>query len=365
MGVRVGSSADVNAYLSQLLAAHGFDVQSEGSWVRFGPNRMRMNGDVYVRDARDHAASIQLDVRLQPWPGRLIVESFGGIGATLDDAVKDALSGFVRGSFHVLLSAFAGRRDDEEQVSRETWVLGGVPRDVTLGPAVVRGTPPDGLPLSRWIDQLRDALAARPPSEGAHWVRLYHAQADDRLLTNEVMLDNVADAELERRLLGFPWPPSATFFSVRCFLVLRGGRDVGRAVARMVERAALDDDALQDALATDDFSRTDAERLVAFAPLAFGRALLARFPVRLPDSAIIVDARGERREIRLAEEPFFAEAQELARDAYDRGTMTREEFAAIALRSAEVKALNDALTQGAKAEDMVFSPPVVTMRGFS
>jgi hypothetical protein len=124
----------------------------------------------------------------------------------------------------------------------------------------------------------------------------------------------------------------------------------------MIERASLDDGALRRELMTIGMSERDAQRLLAFVPLAFGRVLVDKLPIRFPETVIVIE-RGTERESRLADEPLFTLAIDLAR----RGTLTRDQFSALALRSAEMRALNKALNAGSKPEDLLVSPPVVTL----
>src|SRR5262249_29859536 len=161
----------------------------------------------------------------------------GGFGDTVEKATTDAFENFVRSSFHVVMAAFHGMRD--EQVTVETWDVGGVARTVTLGNIVSRGSPPAG--RADWFKALEAALRARGLATGAHWVRASHAASPDSAPTIEVLVDNQTCAELQGALARFAWPsPPSSFFSVRLFFVVQGGLDVRRAAARMIAHASLD-----------------------------------------------------------------------------------------------------------------------------
>jgi Family of unknown function (DUF6348) len=86
-----------------------------------------------------------------------------------------------------------------------------------------------------------------------------------------------------------------------------------------------------------------AERLVLYLPVALGRRLLAGATF----SDMIADGTGERR---IDEDPVYTAAAARAEGA------TREEMQAVAMRSAEVNAANQALDAGSQLEDLVFSP---------
>jgi hypothetical protein len=123
---------NVDDRLEELLRAHGVTPKRDGEWFVFGS--LRMQTALFVHEGATR--SVQLDVRLVPWIGARLVESFGGFGASIEEATRNAFENFVRSSFHVLLAAFHGMKDD--QVTIESWDIGNVVREVTLGKIVSR-----------------------------------------------------------------------------------------------------------------------------------------------------------------------------------------------------------------------------------
>jgi hypothetical protein len=93
---------------------------------------------------------------------------------------------------------------------------------------------------------------------------------------------------------------------------------------------------------------------IRFIPLAFGRHLLRGTGVKLPDTIIRV-FEGREEEVALQDEQFFRGASFLA------PTLAQElggdAFAVIALQSAEVRAVNEALHAGANPHALVAAPP--------
>jgi hypothetical protein len=105
-------------------------------------------------------------------------------------------------------------------------------------------------------------------------------------------------------------------------------------------------------------SKTQATEVVEFAPLAFGRALMDGMGVVFDDEYIRLDDDGEERLRRkLADEPMFvaalAAAPEFMRNA------GQDPFAAIAMRSAELQAVNEALNAGVSPDGLIASAPVM------
>ncbi|HKQ71374.1 MAG TPA: DUF6348 family protein [Polyangiaceae bacterium] len=98
-----------------------------------------------------------------------------------------------------------------------------------------------------------------------------------------------------------------------------------------------------------------ARSLVVLTPLAFGRALLHGIGAEFAATFVRDDGRGNYvDEAELIDYPYFAEALDFARNEVGRG-----ELETVALRSAEVQAINAALNAGQKPENLVLAPPAI------
>src|SRR5262245_61446603 len=69
---------------------------------------------------RELTHAVQLDVRIELWPGRWLVESVTGLG-TGEQAIASAFEALAAGPLHVILDAFGASGSD--QVERETWQI--------------------------------------------------------------------------------------------------------------------------------------------------------------------------------------------------------------------------------------------------
>jgi hypothetical protein len=151
--------------------------------------------------------------------------------------------------------------------------------------------------------------------------------------------------------------------SFRLFLILQsettgtlGVTEMAGIIGEMIDG---EDDAIREELTRRGASPAVAEQAVALIPLAFGRVLVTRLGVKPPASAILLSEAGERRTIELGTNPIFWEASQLAETGLRTGTMTREQFESVALRSVEVKALNNALHGGSNPKNLIMSEPVM------
>jgi hypothetical protein len=115
---------------------------------------------------------------------------------------------------------------------------------------------------------------------------------------------------------------------------------------------------LVSALERQGFSRTLALELGEFLPLAFARAVLEGKGLRFPDYYVRVDGQGrERARRKLLQEPVFREALGMVLEVRQEGTDT---LMAVAKRSAELHAINQALRSGKRAEQLVLNPPALS-----
>jgi hypothetical protein len=323
---------------------------------------MKANASIVREMSQGFGLSVQLDVQLEIAPGRTIVESFAGLGETRDKAGADALHNFTVNSFHVLLAAFF--HPDDQQVAREEWVAGSRRSRVTIGNVGVRGTPPvQGEQLVAWFKRFEEKLKERPLEQGTHWVRLYYGQMQDRAVACEVLLDNQVWEELQSEMAAFDWPRGDAFYSVRVFLVMQV-KDEGpvtpeSAVARLAEIVAgwpeFTEDEVYEAMAEAGLPDALAHRAYRFTQIAWGRAFLTGLGVQFSPEYVCFNASGAVVESgRLADEPCFATASRLA--GKYAGTPG---FGRLALMSADVDAVNNALHAGSKPEELVTGPAFV------
>jgi hypothetical protein len=347
-------TADLARFLHEALGAHGVEATREDDTLLLTGTDMRLSAAIVSEQTFPTHATVQLDARFQIGPGRTIVESCAGVGRDVPDAVENAKRSFTANALHVLLAAFANVAHD--QVTEEPWESGRHRFRAVLGSVTGRGQPPAGGSPTGWLADVRQVVRAASLPLRTHWLRVYCARSAGTDHVTEALLDNEPWPELAARLAAFAWPPTDGFYSVRIFLVLDGGFDTSRAVAAIHRLADRPDEEIVRALVSQGADPALAEKLVDFVPIAFGRPVLERLGVRPSEEGVLLSGDGERR-FRLMDDPVFADAIALARGAYARGTMPTDVFRAVAMRGAELRAVNEALASGAKAQDLKLSSP--------
>ncbi len=221
---------------------------------------------------------------------------------------------------------------------------------ITDGNIACRGTAPVETSTD-WIEAFHRLLATEPLPEGTHWVRLYYAQMDRRPTMLELLLDNQQWTSGLAAARSLPLPLGNGFFSIRMFLVIQGGVDVGRAIGLWASHPEADDGLIESLLVDAGQSSIDARRMALLLPIAFGKPLLERLGVTM-STVCTVDNGVSRSSIDLESSDIFQEACAFARKAMREGTLSREEFLAIAGRDANLRAVNEALNNGSKPGDL-------------
>jgi Family of unknown function (DUF6348) len=305
-----------NDWLSGLMNAHGVRSEQHDEWIVFPDHGKRGYARLFPREH-----SCQLDIGIEIYPGWLVLESFAGIGADIDAALKDAFDAFARGALHVMLSAFF-RATPDEQVTREQWNIARTTRQMTLGNVVFRGrTPADPV---HWFPQLETALKSLALPEGTHWLRLYYAQRDSQAMIHEALLDNETWPELQEAMARFSWPLMGDFYSARLFLVIQGG--VGLAEACTAICRAGGHDAI-DEMVTMGATLRQATLLYSFLTLAFGRKIIERLGASTSADFLLCSRDGQQTGRALANEPLFLQATALAQS---RSQLSKDQFNSIA-----------------------------------
>lgn len=126
----------INNFLIDAFKSHNVAIENEkNGWINF-PRRNdapfyayqtrqpKIRGEVVDRKQHPNNLVVQIDISLLLSDGRILCESFAGIGEDEKSAIGNGLTNFLSGSFHVLLNAFYFQQNDE-QVSVENWEING------------------------------------------------------------------------------------------------------------------------------------------------------------------------------------------------------------------------------------------------
>src|ERR1051325_671126 len=103
--------SQVNSPLLELFRAHGVEAAVQDECIVFPGQPIKANASIEKKMEKQGSISVQLGVRFEITPLQVMVESFAGLGETLEKATTDAWNNFTTNSFHVFLAAFF-KQDD-------------------------------------------------------------------------------------------------------------------------------------------------------------------------------------------------------------------------------------------------------------
>jgi hypothetical protein len=144
------------------------------------------------------------------------LDSFAGFGSTSEEAEKDAFAKFLTGSFHVIVESLTTHTCDEKQVEWVTWSGSGARWRTCEGPLITNSTHADAKVrgYSEFFPRLVRALESNLPS-GPHWVRVFVAGLQGRIVGSEVLVDGEPWAPGEAMLAAHPWVLPESYSSLR------------------------------------------------------------------------------------------------------------------------------------------------------
>lgn len=214
----------LNEFLADTFRKHNIDCEIKEDIVVFPKQRITASTALVNRSSSSSAFILQLDVKFEIGQGRTIIESYAGLGMSMESAVSDTWKNFMKYSFHTLLAAFFSN-EFEEQIEREQWLIGQQPYEVIISHSGIRGDVPK--PFStQWFDQLKTLIKSQQLSYDTHWIKLYYAQSENEPISLEILLDNEVWRTVEKEVQSFSFPHHKEFYSIRILIIIKKVADI-------------------------------------------------------------------------------------------------------------------------------------------
>ena len=218
---QVGGDAELNDILLQLLESHGVSASVQSDWVETSGGHKLAASVVREMPSPEGTVNLQLDFYVDLPDGRLLIESFAGLGTSRNEAIKDGFQNYVFNSFHVILSTISDVANTD-QVETEEWTINGRKRNVLIGGMGIRRfTDAEFTPPTEWFSTVQKQIENLPLDERSHWIRCYYAQMDGKPMTIEALFDNEESSILVDTLKQIEWPIDSEFYGLRIFLVIQ------------------------------------------------------------------------------------------------------------------------------------------------
>ncbi|QHT65566.1 hypothetical protein GXP67_02245 [Rhodocytophaga rosea] len=210
---------NINLELLDLLQQHGIQAALVNGQVKVKTHpQLTIDSQVNFQEYPQGVAS-QLDVLVET-PDQQIVECFGDIGETKQQARQNNIKNFCRNSFHPLIACFFDY--PIQDINVETWQIDSQTYQVYIGnygtksnAGVVKGIP-DTL-----FSQLENYIKQIPFNQSYHWIRWYIRYNQGVVDPIEFLIDNQPDEGGSKVIEAIQWPRSDGYYSVRQFILLK------------------------------------------------------------------------------------------------------------------------------------------------
>jgi Family of unknown function (DUF6348) len=147
---------------------------------------------VLLRDPLNGSERVQVDFQVESprLGGTVLLDSFAGIGASLEEAEQNAFGKFLSGSFHVIAESLTDHHCSDGEVEWEDWPGIGHTWRVCSGPVLLiathHGAQIEGFP--EFFSQLSESFS-NSMGPGPHWMRTFIGGLDGNRLGSEVLVD--------------------------------------------------------------------------------------------------------------------------------------------------------------------------------
>jgi len=218
---QVRGDAALNEILLKLLESHGVSAAVQSDWIETSTGYKLAASVVREMPSRKGTVNLQLDFYVALPDGRLLIESFAGLGTSRAEAIKDGVQNYVSNSFHAILSSVSDVADSD-QVEIEEWEIDGRKRKVVVGGMGIRRfTDAEFNPPTGWFATVQKQIEQLPLDQRCHWIRCYYAQMEGKPMAIEALLDNEESAILVDTMKQIEWPIDSEFYGLRVFLVVQ------------------------------------------------------------------------------------------------------------------------------------------------
>lgn len=335
-------------FIALLFENHGITCLRDGDELVFEKQQINIQLQFFERESK--ISLIQLDVKINYGIGEDIVESLVGIDDSFEIACQKAVDHFATNCFHVILAAFFTPKFDD-QITKYNYTVKNKKYEIIAGSIFKRGYLEDEDNSYDWFEQFKKLIKNQELDTGFHWVRLFYSQVNFETTVCEVLLDNEYWIPIQTLTETFNFPSQEDFYSFRLFMIINNGVDAKR-VAKFVGSSLVYDDVFE-TLSKMGLSSLDIEKSYAFIPEAFGR-VFAKQTLNLnggfSNDAGLINDNKDNIDIDLTKEPIYNQALQIAQELD--GKAWSNTAKQLAMQSACMNSINNALNQGEEIEDI-------------
>ena len=210
---------DTNAQLQVLFNNHGIaTIPLEQKFLLVAKQLALVESSVTHQNFPDYISS-RLNIRLTI-KDSVIIECFGDVSDTLEDAIEQNLQNFARNSLHVIIGALQDASEDE-QLNVEQWEINGHSWKIYYSNCGIKSAGNNDVHIpSELFGRIENVISSLPLTEEYHWFRFFFCCSDSEVYATEFLYDNNVLAEAEQDLLSLDWELTPEYYSLRLFFIL-------------------------------------------------------------------------------------------------------------------------------------------------
>jgi hypothetical protein len=202
------------------LEAHSIEYTLRDDGVELPESGVSFAADTQDGPAQTDSVLLQLNVttRAPLLGGRMIQQSFAGLGDDRESAEREAFGKFLLTSFHVILSGLASHACEQDGTEWSLWGEDDSHWRVCDSPLIMQGGDPNAVGYSSFLDHLQ-ALFIRQVSREIHWCDTFFCSINGRLAGTDLCLDNEPWQAAQEVLVAWHVAPLQGYRSGRHFFL--------------------------------------------------------------------------------------------------------------------------------------------------
>jgi hypothetical protein len=207
--------------ISKALDGHGIAHVAKDECIALTESDVRFYIEVrdrMIADKPDVMIQLNIGTAAPMLDGRTIWESFAGVGEDRRAAEANALGKFLSCQFHVILSALAGHRCEDDVAQWEIWKGARGAWRMCNSPLLLIGIDPAKISFDGFYEHLKREFQARA-TPGLHWGSVFFAFLNGTLTGNDVQLDGAPWAGAASAIGELAFDLPAGYFSGRYFFL--------------------------------------------------------------------------------------------------------------------------------------------------
>lgn len=220
----MSKTSEINDLLEELFKNHQHEVE----YVRYTrafkvklKNTIVVDSRVTQQSIQEEDISSRLDVKIDLPNEQSIIESFGDVAGSSEDAILKNLDNFVKTSYHPITACLDANREDSNIVFYE-WEINGTVWKVFIGDLGMKVglNKPINLP-KRLFAVIEKIIKEQELTENYNWFRFFAFQMNNEIQDIEFLMNNEPKSEGLDELHNLDWELRDSFYSIRNFIILK------------------------------------------------------------------------------------------------------------------------------------------------